>query len=324
MKVYFNRFAAEVKKKPMCCYLVTGEEPWQSLTACDIIRSRAKKDGYMRQLFFSGVGFDPSSIMREANSGSLFGDERKLLDLRIESQATKGLSDVIKMYVDEPPDGVILLIQATKVDARKAWVKSIANSDNAMMVTVYNKTGTEFRQWLKEVIRAKKLVFDADAEELLAMRVDGNLPAAENALNTMKLAQGEADTARAISVETISSIIGDSSRFSVYDLVDAAIVGDTRRATHVLYSLKEDNVALPLLLWALQYKLKILCDGGSAQGSQSSRRAMSIAMKRKLSWQSLLHRCAEVDETVKSVEVSQAWNSIFNLVFRICGHRLEY
>ena len=320
MKVYFNRFAERVQSGQTDCYLITGEEPWQRMAAANMVREYARKQGYVRSLFFTGPGFEPGAIIREAKSSGLFGEDRRLIDLRIDGQVSSALADVIKAYSLDPPDAAILMIQIVKADARKAWVKSIAQNDRGTMLVVYNKTGSEFKSWLKERILEKGLIFDSEAEDLLAMRVDGNLPAAANALEKIKLANGEGQ-AQTITAEVVASVIDDSSRYSAYDLADAAVIGDLDRAVRILYSLKADNIALPLLLWVLVYKIRLLADatGGKVQGPPNAQRVLKAALKRKVSWHGMLHRCAEIDAVIKSSDAAKAWNAVFDLVLRVCG-----
>ena len=123
MKVYFNRFEETVRKGGIDCFLITGEEPWQRLTACDIVRAHAGKNGYVRTMFFAGAGFDAGELVRASNVGNLFGGERRLLDLRIDGTVSAALSDAIKDYIAEPPQDTLLMIQVAKVDARKACAK---------------------------------------------------------------------------------------------------------------------------------------------------------------------------------------------------------
>lgn len=322
MKVYFNDFAKHVQSGRANCYLIIGEEPWQRIAAGDMVRDYARQNGYARRLFFAGAGFDPHSITRAAQSGSLFDEQRTLIDLRIDAQVSASLGEVIRAYIADAPRDALLLIQAAKADARKAWVKDIAAGEASVLLTVYNKTGGEFQSWLRERIEAERMTFERDAEDLFAMRVDGNLPAAANALEKMRLAYGEEG---AVTAEMVSSAIGDSSRYSVYDLADAVVVGDLDKSVRILHSLKADNIALPFLLWALVHKIKSLADakpGAAPTGPPNSRRAMRVALKRKVSWQGLLHRCAEVDEAVKSADAVEAWNAVRSLVLRVCGVKI--
>ena len=318
MKVYFNRFEAEVRKGRADCYLIVGEEPWQRIAACDMVRAHARELGCVREMFFAGAGFDPGSLSRAANSGNLFGGERSLLDLRVDGAVSAALAEVIKNYNNSPPPGVILMIQAAKVDARNAWVKRIVERDEAVMVTTYNKTGDEFKTWLKGRIQAAGLNLEPAAEELLTLRADGNLPAAENALEKISLSH---DAGELLSAEVISTTIGDSSRFSVYDLADAAVVGDLDTAVRVLYSLRADNAPLPLALWAVTHKLRLLAEG-STQGPPNARKVLQRALKRQVSWHRLLHRCAAVDHTVKNSDVRTGWEAMLRLVSQVCGVRV--
>lgn len=318
MKVHFNRLKTVLKQPPVSAYLVVGEEPWQRMTAADAIKTCAKAEGYTSELFFHDAGFDIRQLRNAAQTGNLFGGEKRLLDVRIESKITTPTIEFFRSFHANPLPDMILLVQSPKADARSAWVKSFASSDNAVAVTVYNKSGDEFAKWLKDYIAEKNMLFEASAEALLLTRVDGNLLAAANAIEKIALSY---DNRTPITSEQVSVSVGDGSKFNVYDLADAAVAGDLPRLSRVLHGLRSENAPLPLVLWSLTHRVRQLAasDKPAQYGTPATRQATARALKRKVSWKRLLHRCAAADEIIKKTDATQGWNEIFGLTMYIGG-----
>ena len=65
---------------------------------------------------------------------------------------------------------------------------------------------------------------DRDAVRMIADRVEGNLLAAQQEIEKLRLLLGEG----AVSAEDVNRAVADSSRFDVYQLVDAALTGGYR------------------------------------------------------------------------------------------------
>ena len=88
---------------------------------------------------------------------------------------------------------------------------------------------------------------DAEAAQLIADRVEGNLLAAKQELEKLSLlADGGT-----IGADLVLRSVGDSARYDVFQLAQAAAAGDAARAFHVLLGLKSEGVEPTLILWAL-------------------------------------------------------------------------
>jgi DNA polymerase-3 subunit delta len=97
--------------------------------------------------------------------------------------------------------------------------------------------------------RAKQLRVEIEpaAAQLIVDRVEGNLLAAKQELEKLSLlADGQS-----ISADLVLRSVGDSARYDVFQLAEAAAAGDAARALRVLLGLKSEGVEPTLILWAL-------------------------------------------------------------------------
>jgi DNA polymerase III delta subunit len=80
-----QELASHLGRTLLPVYLVSGDEPLQTLEAADAIREAARARGHgTRELFDVGKGFDWGRLAAEAGNLSLFGD-RRIIELRLAS-----------------------------------------------------------------------------------------------------------------------------------------------------------------------------------------------------------------------------------------------
>ena len=89
---------------------------------------------------------------------------------------------------------------------------------------------------------------------MIADRVEGNLLAAGQEIEKLRLLHGEGK----VTAEDVSPAVANSSRFDVFILVDAALGGDAKRALKVLAGLRAEGVEPVIVVWALTRELRTL------------------------------------------------------------------
>ena len=94
---------------------------------------------------------------------------------------------------------------------------------------------------------------DPEAAQLIVDRVEGNLLAAQQELEKLGLL---AERRGRSGVDLVLRSVGDSARYDVFQLAQAAAAGDAARALRVLLGLKSEGVEPTLILWALVRELR--------------------------------------------------------------------
>lgn len=239
-------------------FLLSGDEPLQIMEAADALRVYAKSAGFTeRDLLHVDTGsFDWSLLAGASNAMSLFSD-KKIIDLRLEvkSPGKKG-SEAIRDYMKNPPDDKILIMQMGKLDRgmrNSAWVKAIEK--DGVLVQVWELSTPQTMAWVAKRLRDNGMHPSADAVRLLTERVEGNLLAATQEIAKMKLLYHAGDQGSQskieIDEEKVLSVVSDSSRYSIFDLSNAVMAGDTHRVQHIHHNLKEEGTPVTLMLWTL-------------------------------------------------------------------------
>ncbi len=307
--------------------LIAGEEPLLQREAADALRTAARSAGYSeREVLDVEAGFAWGQLTEAAGSLSLFGD-RRLLELRMpEGKPGREGSDTLKNYCARPPDDTLLLILCNRLDraAREsAWVRSVAAA--GWFVYCWPVAAREMPGWVAERLKRAGLAADREAAARIAEQAEGNLLAADQAVEKLRLLCGEGGQ---VDAALADQALSDSARYGVDDLADAALAGNLARALRVLRTLREEGVQPPLILWALGRDIRVvarLAAGADETVLQRERiwkrRAGLVrgAAKRGsvAAWRQLLRRCHRVDRAIKGLPPGAPDEELRALVSRL-------
>ncbi len=321
-------------------YLVSGDEPLQVMEVAEAIRKHAAAQGFAeRDVLSVDAQFDWGVLLAAGEALSLFA-QKKLLDVRLPTckVGTAG-SKALQQYLSYPPTDKILLIQSGRLDKAcrsAAWVKAVEH--HGALVQVWELSPAQTLAWVGKRMREAGLRPQEEAVRYLTERIEGNLLAAVQEINKLQLLHA----GEGISLEQMAAVISDSSRFTVFDLADAILTQDIARLQHILQVLREEDTALPLIVWALGDLLRQLNEGAELVRLQRSVQGLLIRMPRNrqapfqaalkrmvnANWGALFRRLAVLDQHSKGVgqDVSRheerLWDGVFDMALALAGKRL--
>lgn len=256
MKISANQLPSHLGKSLCSCYLVSGDEPLLVQEALDAIRTSARDRGFgSRELFVQATGFDWNELANAGGNLSLFA-EKRIVELRLPTgkPGVKG-SAAIADFAACAGDDLLFVVSAPKLDrnAQKTkWVSALVAHGAA--IQVWPVAPRELPAWINERMRRAGLQPDRDAVRLIANRVEGNLLAAQQEIEKLRLLHGEGP----VTADDADAAVADSSRFDVYKLVDAAVSGNAARAIRVLAGVRVEGVEPVIVMWALTRELRML------------------------------------------------------------------
>ncbi|MBU3070749.1 DNA polymerase III subunit delta [Aestuariicella sp. G3-2] len=322
-----------LRKQLAPVYLISGDEPLLVQESCDQIRQAARKAGFNeRELHHAEASFDWDQLLTSANSLSLFA-ERKIIELRIDNgkPGDKGGKALIS-YCENPPEDTLLLIVMPKLDGssqRSKWFKAVEKV--AAFVQIWPIAPQQLPRWIDQRIQQAGMTASHDAIEMLAARIEGNLLAAAQEIEKLKLLAADGQ----ISAEMIAGSVADSARYDVFTLIDKALHGDARAAVRTLQGLKGEGTDATVVLWALAREIRTLSQVAHAmqQGQPLDRAAKSAgvwdkrkalvsnALRRlKLSQlQMLLRKANGIDKAIKGLRSADAWDELMDLTLNLSG-----
>jgi len=308
-------------------YLVSGDEPLLVGETADAIRAAARAAGYAdRTVFFVDRSFAWDELKHATHSLSLFA-ERRLFELRMPSgKPDKGAQQLADLAAQPPPD-VVCLVVTDKLDKKASdapWVRAVEKHGH--WVTVWPVETAALPAWLRARAKTLKIEVEPAAAQLIVDRVEGNLLAAKQELEKLALLANGAP----VSVDLVLRSVGDSARYDVFQLAEAAAAGDAARALRVLLGLKSEGVEPTLILWALVRELRGMWQArerdrlrSAARGSgwnlaaTPSPRAQSRL--RELPLARLLMQANHTDRVIKGLAMGDAWSALTGLAGGLAG-----
>ena len=321
-------------------YVVSGDEPLLCQEACDAIRAAIRQQGFgERQVFNAEANFDWGNLLLAGASLSLFADKR-LLELRLPSgkPGDKGASALLE-YLGRPPQDTVLLISLPKLDAsaqKTKWAKALIDGPHSQFVQIWPIDAHALPQWIRQRMAQAGLSASQEAVEMIAVRVEGNLLAAAQEIEKLKLlaADGQVDAS------TVQAAVADSARFDVFGLIEAALNGEAAHALRILEGLRGEGLEPPVILWALARELRLLATIAQQHGQgmpldkafsaarppvwEKRRPLVSKALQRHSGarWAQLLLDAQRIDAQIKGQAAGDPWSGLSLLTLAICGQRL--
>lgn len=314
-------------------YIVSGDEPLLVQEACDSIRQAAHSQGFTeRERHHVEAGFDWDELLTNANSLSLFA-ERKIIELRIDNgkPGDKG-GKALMAYAEAPSEDNLLLIVTPKLDGsaqRAKWFKTLEKI--GAFVQIWPITGAQLPRWIEGRIHQAGLNADPQAIDMLCSRIEGNLLAAVQEIEKLKLLAPDGR----VTTDVIANAVADSARYDVFDLTDKALLGNTQAAVKTLQGLRGEGTDATVILWALAREIRTLANMSQSleqgqnfdwacknNGVWDKRKPLIKSALRRFKLtqlQMLLRKANAIDKAIKGLRNASPWDELMDLTLNLSG-----
>lgn len=319
------------------CYVISGDEILLHVEACDAIRAAALQQGYTeRHRYVMDGRSDWSEVFEVCQALSLFGDKR-LIDISIPTgKPGRNGGDAlsrISQQLDQISD-TVFLIQLPRLDRatrNSKWAKQLETTSRWIDIPSIDKK--QLPQWLQQRIQQQKQRLNNEALYWLAEQVEGNLLAAHQEIQKMGLLYPEGE----LDLNQVQAAVLNVARYNVFDLRDAMLSGDAKRALTILHGLRGEGEALPLVLWAIGDEIRILAalsaiqqSGGDLNQAMREQRVFGAREKQlrhclqrlpASRWPAAVRHAHEVDRLIKGLKnpgsLDDPWEEAARLCLRI-------
>lgn len=307
--------------------------------ASDAIVSSAKAKGVEEtEIITVNKKYDWTELLANSSSLSLFASA-KLTDIRFEDKPNKAAQDALIALLSDSGEDDWYILRFPKMDKKTKqtkWFKTI--SQNAQLQELWPPKTAVFPRWIQERARADGIEIEPSACTLLAEKTEGNLLAASQAIEKIKLLNRHTSKDKAIDKNMLLEVISDNAKFSVFLCIDAALEGRGQRAIKMLKKFKQEGQAPIVILGNLTREIQF-CNRVSnavSMGQPASngfegaylweskkRLIISAASRLPLGiWQKLIIRCAQIDKIVKGQAEGNVWLELEACLWILSGKNI--
>lgn len=333
MKLRPEQIHSQLQKQVLPVYLVSGDETLLVQETCDAIRAAAREAGCSeRELMHVDKKFNWDELIASSAEMSLFA-ERKLIELRIPSgkPGTEG-SKAFNQYLESPSENILLIVagKIDKASTNSKWFKALDQA--GAVIQVWPIDQRELPRWISQRVKQQGMDIDHEALGLLCDRIEGNLLAAVQEIEKLKLLRH----GQTITADDISGSVANNARYDLFALVDQALLGDAAKALKMMQGLRSEGTDATVILWALARELRLLsqCRTEIDRGQNQNRvlQSQRVWDKRKpivsaglsrhnpAALAGLLHRANIADQSIKGLADGNAWDHISGLILELaCG-----
>ena len=336
MKIRPEQFKNHLHKDLLPAYMISGDEPLLAQESADALRLAARQQGFSgRDVFYSDGKFDWDQLHNEANALSLFS-EKKIIEINISNgkPGDKGSKAICELCANPNPDNLLLIVapKLERAAQNSKWVKALEAV--GAHIQVWPVTGDQLPRWIKQRLLESNITANQQAVEILAERVEGNLLAAVQEIEKLKLLAigGKVDAIM------MSSVVADSARYNLFEFVDKVLAGDAQSAARSLRGLHSEGTDAIPLLWAITRELRILIKASEqisrGENSDWALKNAGVWEKRLPLFRRALKRCSgahlrmlmyqagAIDQAIKGIRKADTWDEMTTLVLSFAGSQI--
>lgn len=318
MQVEPQDLATALRREIPPLTFVHGDETLLVEEACELYLETARAQGFgEREIRFVESGFSWEGLLGDTQALSLFGG-RKIVDLRLVTLRMEGAAaDILKaLAVSNNPDTRVLLRagELNRDQQKAAWFRVLDKT--ALMVHVRAVHTSRFKPWLIERLRRADLRLDPEALDFLVLRVEGNLLAAVQEIERLRLLGNDTTITR----EMLEEVLEDSSHFNTFAWTDALLQADAERAVRILRGMRDEGQGPLGPLYLLVSTLRRFMRGDYLP--QAQQRLLPAFRRRAGSFEAVLAECALLDLQAKGQLRGDPWESLISLSLRLCGRSM--
>ncbi|OGT97134.1 MAG: DNA polymerase III subunit delta, partial [Gammaproteobacteria bacterium RIFOXYB2_FULL_38_6] len=275
---------------------------------------------------------DWDQINLQARNLSLF-DDKILFHLQNTSAkfSKKALEILVKQSQQKEFNNIFVIVtdKLMKAQQKTKWYQQIEK--DGTVIPVYAFSAHELKQWLQLQLQQANFKTDAHIIQLLADLTEGNLLAAQQAIEKLKLLYPN----ETLTIAKVQTAISDNARFNVFELANETALGHAKKAIRILNGLKQEGVEPTLILWSLSRQIREITELAEkiAEGQtlisilQSQWQIKQPMLKAALSrlplkvCENLLQHCAQIDRMIKGAINRNVWEAFELFILKCCSDR---
>lgn len=317
------------------CYLVHGGESLQTEEIILEIRSLASKHGYNNYVVFElNTQAEWGELLNQAQSLDLFA-ERIVMELRLPGDSVSKQGNLmLETVLHQQDSNLCIIVRAAKLKSQ------VLSSNWAMYIQKNGKIklakpipSFQWPTWISKRLSQAGFEPTKEAVTCLAKCYEGNLHAAVQCINKIAtvLPPGSID------LNQIMPFVENNTHFSIFELINAALDGDSERTFSIFNNLKDDGIDPVLILWGVTKEIRTLLKLSHAllANDNLEQHATKLGVWRENlprvkktlqrlpthKLEQLLHIAKNIDTNIKGMQPGDAWQSLMSMYLALSGNQ---
>ncbi len=315
-------------------YLVTGDEILLVEESIYTISTKAKIEGYEERHVIESDEADAFDQFLSHTQNLSFFSLKKIIEIRFHQKVTAAWSKLFVEIAAKPDANQIIIIRTPKLsraETQEKWYK--ASDQFGCIVTIWPLKQEPLLRWIQNRIESVGLQVQKESISLIAANTEGNLLAASQAIEKLKLMVDPAT--KRISPETVHDMLSDQTHYTVFDLSDAALAQNPAQCLKILATLKSQGMEPPIILWAILQDTRHLAALSTVPPSMRSsmypkrgiwgpRQALfqkALSSATSSLFPKLIQQAKNIDEIIKGLQPGNVWVELESLCLVLSGVR---
>jgi len=309
-------------------WLLHGDEPLLSQHLLDQMRKHWHTQGIERQRIDLGNASDWRDALAALDNLSLFASQMVIEVHGNHKPDASTLKRLEAFTRDAAGNMLVAVMPKQDFAAQKTKFFQLIERDG-IVVQLSVQHERDRQSLLDDLATRMGLQLTPTAWRELLAQTQNNLLAAHQAL--LRLASLHDDPTRPANEHDLLPALVQQSRFSTFDLGDAALLGQAEKVVQIIEFLRETAEPESLLLWTLAKEMKLVMQ---LQAQPNSEQQLGIWANRQNLYRQACqrirrrdtehwpHLLLQIDHAIKGVSDDNAWDLLLQAALDLAGVRL--
>jgi len=303
MKLRLNQLSVHLQQSLASLYLITSAEPILVQEAVKKIRSAAKQQDFTEYQWLSpSTKDDWEQLIDLQQNLNLFG-YKQIIEIFLPGGKSGQLgAQYLQRLAKNLNKDQIIIITTDKLDKTllsSRWL--ITCEQTGVLIAIWPLSIGEMTQWLQQRAEQHQVALSTDAHNKLLELTQGNLMAAEQALQQLNLYP------QPIELAQLQELVADQAQYVINDYLQQLFSKNKAHSLQLLNRLQIQDVEPIWIVWQL---------------AQYVRNQLNTSSSSKTFWQKMLHMIYELDAVSKGNPLAEfpwpdPWSALRHFTFKV-------